>query len=156
MMKDYKEKLKVTRVVFAIAAVVLIAFSILAVLSECDVIQITPVTGDGHWHSRWRGFICGASVGIAAYIIFGLVRISKALGNEKKLKKLYIEENDERQHQIWTSARALSMQIFLTFGIVVGIILGYFNVTVSITILSCVTIHAVIGILCKLYYSRKY
>ena len=155
-MKDYKEKLKVTRVIFTIATLILIAFSILAVLCECGVIDFAPVAGDGHWHSRWRGFICGASVGIAGYIIIGLVRISKALGNEKKLKALYIEENDERQHQIWTSARALSMQIFLTFGIVTGIVLGYFNVTVSITILSCVTIHAVIGMLCKLYYSRKY
>ncbi len=155
-MKEYKEKLKVTRVIFTIAAVILIAFSILAVLCECGVIDFAPVAGDGHWHSRWRGFICGASVGIAGYIIIGLVRISKALSNEKKLKQLYIEENDERQHQIWTSARALSMQIFLTFGIVAGIVLGYFNVAVSITILSCVTIHAVIGMLCKLYYSRKY
>ena len=155
-MKDYKEKLKLTRVIFAIAALIILTFSVLAILSECGVIRITPLTGDEHWHSLWRGFICGASIGITAYIILGLVRIFKAIHNEKKLKELYIQENDERQHQIWTSARALSMQIFLTFGFVAGIVLGYFNVTVSITVLSCVTVHALIGILCKLYYSRKY
>lgn len=155
-MKEYKEKLKTTRVILAIAVLILFAFTVLSVLSECGVIHFAPVAGDGHWQSRWRGFVCGASVGIGAMILVGLIRISKAMGDEKELKKLYVKENDERQRQIYISARSLAMQIFLIFGLVAGIVVGYFNVAVSITVLACVTIHSLIGLMCKLYYSRKY
>ena len=84
------------------------------------------------------------------------LRISKALRSEKELKKLYVEVNDERQNQIFTSARATAMQFFLIGGLVAGIVAGYFSMTVSITILACVVIHSLLGIACKVYYSRKY
>ncbi len=155
-MKDFREKLKVTRTILVIAMGILLAFSTLFVLAEYGVIRLVPTAGDSHWQSLWRGFACGASVGIAACILVGLIRISKALRDEKKLKKLYVEETDERKHQIDTAAKALALQIFLTFGAVIGIVFGYFNVTVSITILSSVVALSVLVVLCRLYYSRKY
>ena len=155
-MKEYKEKLKVTKVVLTVAVTILFAFFVLMVLSESGLIDFAPVAGDGHWQSRWRGFICGVSVSLGGLIVIGLHRITVALKDENELKKRYVRENDERQKQVDISARSLAAQIFLTFGLVAGIVSGYFNVAVSITILSCVTVHAVIGMLCKLYYSRKY
>ena len=155
-MKEYKEKLKVTRVIYVIAAVIMIAFSILALLSESGVISISPAAGDSHWQSMWRGMVFGASFVMAILMVAWTIRISKALRSQEELKKLYVEVNDERKNQIYTSARALSMQVFLIFGLVAGIVAGYFNMTVSVTILSCMMIHSIIGIVCKLYYSRKY
>ena len=155
-MNEYKEKLKVSQRIYTVAAVLLMVFSILFLLSECGVIHIAPVTGDSHWQSMWRGLISGAAVGIAAFMLVGIIRISKALKDEKALKKLYIQDHDERQIQIWTAARATAMQIFLIGGLVSGIIAGYFNMTVSITILACAVIQAFLGGGCKLYYSRKY
>lgn len=154
-MKEYKEKLKVSQRIIAVAAVILMIFSILFLLSECGVINITPVTGDSHWQSRWRGFVSGASMGIAIFMLVSLLRMSKALRSEEALKKMYVRDHDERQIQIWTAARATSMQIFLIGGMVAGIVAGYFHMTVSITILASVFIHSLLGILCKLYYSRK-
>jgi uncharacterized membrane protein YjjP (DUF1212 family) len=84
------------------------------------------------------------------------IRISKALASEKELKKLYVEANDERQNQIFTSARSTAMLIFLIVGLAAGIVAGYFNMTVSITILACVFIHSLLGGACKLYYSKKF
>ena len=148
-MEQYKEKLKVSQRIYTVAAVLLMIFSI-------GIVNITPVTGDSHWQSRWRGFISGASVGIAVFMLMGIIRISKALKDEKALKKLYIQDHDERQIQIWTAARATAMQIFLIGGLVAGIVAGYFNMTVSITILACTVTQAFLGGGCKLYYSRKF
>ena len=155
-MEQYKEKLKVSQRIYTVAAVLLMIFSILFLLSECGIVNITPVTGDSHWQSRWRGFVSGASVGIAVFMLMGIIRISKALKDEKALKKLYIQDHDERQIQIWTAARATAMQIFLIGGLVAGIVAGYFNMPVSITILACTVTQAFLGGGCKLYYSRKF
>lgn len=155
-MEQYKEKLKVSQRIYTAAAVLLMIFSVLFLLSECGIVNITPITGDSHWQSRWRGFVSGASVGIAALMLMGIVRISKALKDEKALKKLYIQDHDERQIQIWTAARATAMQIFLIGGLVAGIVAGYFNMTVSVTILACVFIHSLLGGACKLFYNRKF
>ena len=72
------------------------------------------------------------------------------------MKKLYVQDHDERQIQIWTAARATSMQIFLIGGLVAGIVAGYFSMTVSVTILACVFTHSLIGGACKLYYNSKF
>lgn len=155
-MEQYKEKLRTTQKVYTAAALVLAAFSILFLLGEIGVINITPAVENSRWQSMWRGLVSGAGTGIAILILIGILRIGKALRDEKALKKLYVADHDERQIKIWTSARALSMQIFLIGGLVAGIVAGYFNMTVSITILACVAIHSFVALFCKLYYNRKF
>ena len=89
-------------------------------------------------------------------MIIGLIRSIRALKDETALKKMYVQANDERQIQIWTAARAQAMRTFILLGLAAGIIAGYFNITVSITIISCVVVHSVIGLLFKIYFSKKY
>ena len=60
-MESYREKLKLQNVVFAIGCVALALFSVLGFLGEAGVVKLAPSVGDGHWQSRWRGFISGAS-----------------------------------------------------------------------------------------------
>ena len=156
-MEQYKEKLKLQNAVIAIACFILTVFSFLSAAGEAGMIPaFTPAVADTHWQSLWRGFIMGAACGILVFMIIGLVRNIRALRSEKELKKLYIKDNDERQIKIWHSARAASMQVFLILGLVAGVIAGYFNMTVSITILACVMVQAWIGLGFKLYYNRKF
>jgi len=156
-MEQYKEKLKVQNTITACCCVILFLFVIVVVLAEAGIVPgFTPLAGDSHWHSKWRGFITGASCGILALMIVGLVRSIRAMKDEKKLKKMYVQDHDERTIQIWTAARAASMQVFVMLGLVAGIIAGYFSVTVSITIIACVFIHALMGGAFKLYYSKKF
>lgn len=155
-MEEYREKLKVQNIIIAIGCVVLALVSVLAVINELGVIHIMPATGDSHFASMWNGFVCGASAGLLGAMIFGLVRNIRAMNSEKELKKRYVKDHDERQIQIWTAARAASMQAFLILGLVAGIVAGYFNMTVSITIIACITINAFLGLGFKLYYSTKY
>ena len=68
-METYREKLKLQNVVFAIGCVVLALFSVLGFLGEAGVVKLAPSVGDGHWQSRWRGFISGASFGILVLLL---------------------------------------------------------------------------------------
>lgn len=156
-MEQYREKLKLQNMITAICCVIFLMIIVIGILAEIGVIPfLTPATGDSHWHSRWRGFIVGAATGILALMIIGLIRSIRALKDETALKKMYVQANDERQIQIWTAARAQAMRTFILLGLAAGIIAGYFNITVSITIISCVVVHSVIGLLFKIYFSKKY
>lgn len=155
-MEQFKEKLKIENRITAILCVILAVFTVLGFVAEAGLVQLTPISGDSHWQSMWRGMLSGASFGVLALMLFGLIRGSAALKDEKKLKKLYIKANDERQQQIWTAARASSMQVSLLIGLVAGMIIGYFNMIIGITVLAVETIHALIGGCFKLYYNRKY
>lgn len=155
-MEQYREELKVSCRITAVFCVILALFTVLGFVAEAGLVQLTPVAGDSHWQSMWRGMVSGASFGVLALMVFGLVRALQALKDEKKLKKLYVEANDERQIKIWTSARAAAMQITLLAGLVAGLIISFFNMTIGITILALETIHAVVAFGCKVYYSRKF
>ena len=155
-MNEFRDKLKIQNLTIGICCFVLAAFSFLAAAGEAGLINfMQPAVEDSHWQSMWRGFITGASTGILILMITFLVRNIIALCDEQKLKKLYVKETDEREIQIWISARSASMQIFLMGGLVAGIVAGYFNITVSITIIACIFIHSILGFLCMLYYRIK-
>lgn len=155
-MEQFKQRLKVENRITAVLCVILAVFSVLGFAAEAGWVELTPVNGGSHWQSMWRGMISGASMGVLGLMIFGLVRGIRALKDEKKLKKLYIEANDERQIQIWTSARATSMQVTLLIGLVAGLIIGYFNMAVGITVLAVESLHAFIAFGFKLYYNKKF
>lgn len=154
-MENYKEKLKVSCWITAVLCLILVGFGIFCFCAEAGLVELTPVAGDSHWQSRWRGFMSGASVGVAIYMVIGLLKSIRALKDEKKLKALYVKEHDERTQAIYTSARAAAMQLSTGLGLVAVMITGYFNITVSLTILGCVWFLAISGVAFKFYYSKK-
>ena len=155
-MEQYKEKLKITNVFLAIGCIILAIFAILAIGSELGWFHILkPMAGDSHWQSAWFGFVTGASCGIFALMLVYLIRNKRAVKDEKKLKKLYVKEHDERTIQILTLARNTAMQILLLGGLVAVVIAGYFSITVSLTILGCIFVSSITSLLLVAYYSKK-
>lgn len=155
-MEQFKEKLKVTNIFLIIGCVILAFFAVLAIGSELGWFHfLNPLAGDSHWHSGWFGFITGASCGIFGFMLAGLIRNCQALKDEKKLKKLYVKEHDERTLQIVTLARNTAMQILLLGGLVAAVIAGYFSIAVSITILACILAASLTSLLLVGYYSKK-
>lgn len=154
-METYREKLKLQNVVFAIGCVALALFSVLGFLGEAGVVKLAPSVGDGHWQSRWRGFISGASFGILVLLLTGLIRNLRALKDEKKLKKLYIKESDERQAQIVANALCAAMRATLILGLAAVIVAGYFSMTVSVTLLVTVLLVSLMTLAFKLYFGKN-
>lgn len=149
-MKNYREKLKITNWMLAVAVALLAAVQILAWLRV-----IKPVAGDSYWMDRWNGFIAGAAFGVMALFLFGLIRNLLALRSEEKLKKQYAKDNDERTIEIARLAQSAGVQIGLIGMLVAVVVSGYFSMTVSLTCLVCVFAQSVIVGLAKLYYHRK-
>ena len=155
-MELFRDKLKMQNLVIAICCFILAVFSFLAAAGQAGIIGfMEPATDNTHWQSMWRGIITGMSFGIMIVMITFLVRNILALRDEKKLKKLYVETNDEREIQIWTAARSTAMQLFLLVGVVAAIVAGYFSMTVSITIIVCMFLQSMTGLFCMLYYRIK-
>jgi len=155
-MENYKEKLKKETIILSICLVILTAFSILGFAAEAGLVPLTPAAGDSHWQSMWRGFMSGAAMGVGGLMLFGLIRNLLAMKDEKKLRKLYVKTHDERQTQLFHNARSAAMSVFLIFGLIAVIVTGYFNTTVSITLLVCVLSCSVTCMLFKLYYNKKF
>ena len=155
-MELFRDKLKMQNLVIAICCFILAVFSFLAAAGQAGIIGfMEPATDNSHWQSMWRGIITGMSFGIMIVMIAFLIRNILALQDEKKLKKLYVETNDEREIQIWTAARSTAMQLFLMVGVVAAIVAGYFSMTVSITIIVCMFLQSMTGLFCMLYYRIK-
>ena len=155
-MEQYKEKLKFQNVIFGIGCMVLAVFAILAIGSELGWFRILhPATSDEHWKSTWYGYIFGSTIGVFAVLLAGLIRNIRALKDESKLKKLFVEAHDERNIQVQTLARNTAMQILLCLGLVATIISGYFSITVSITIFVCIWVSSSVSLLLTWYYSSK-
>ena len=155
-MELFRDKLKMQNLVIAICCFILAVFSFLAAAGQAGIIGfMEPATDNTHWQSMWRGIITGMSFGIMIVMIAFLIRNILALRDEKKLKKLYVETNDEREIQIWTAARSTAMQLFLLVGVVAAIVAGYFSMTVSITIIVCMFLQSMTGLFCMLYYRIK-
>ena len=155
-MELFREKLKVQNLAIAMCCFILAIFSFLAAAGQAGIIGfMQPATDNSHWQSMWRGIVTGMSTGIMIVMIAFLIRNILALKDEKKLKKLYVETNDEREIQIWTAARSTAMQIFLMVGVVAAIVAGYFSMTISITIIACMFLQSITGLLCMFYYRSK-
>ena len=151
-MEQYKEKLKKQNIVLTLCSTVLLLCSALALASEMGLVDIAPSFPEKHWMSMWRGFVGGASTGLFALTAFALIRNLFAMRDEKKLKKLYVKTHDERTIQLFHNARSAAMSVFL----IAVIVTGYFNPTISITILVCVMVCSSLCMWFKLYYEKKY
>ena len=154
-MEQYKAKLKSDTVLTAILALILLTVSILAIVNEMGYIGLfTPIAGDSHWHSRWNGFITGASVGLNIFMIVAIIRNIRAMNDDHALKKLYVKTNDERSGEITKSAQAAAYRSALYMKLVAVVVAGYFSITVSLTILACLWVTALLGAAYKFYFNK--
>ena len=155
-MEQYKEKLKIQNVVMGIGCIILAVFAILAVGSELGWFSILhPTTGDSHWKSTWYGYVFGASIGIFSAMLGYLIRNIHAMMNDEKLKELYVKEHDERTIRIQTLAGNTTMKCLLWIGLVATVIAGYFSITVSTTILTCVSVSSAVNLIFIAYYNKR-
>lgn len=100
-------------------------------------------------------FGSGICWGIAAVMLFNVIRYQSSLKNEEKLKKLYIEENDERQKLIEAKIGKTSNSISIMSLVLAMIISNFFNQTVFYTLLAAVMFIVLIQLTLKAYYNKK-
>lgn len=155
-MEQYKNNLKVQNVisgVIALAAAAVVALGFSGVVDSHFI--LTPSYQNEHWAGFWNGLYSGMAFWICLLSIICIVRNCLALRSEKKLKKMYVKENDERTHAIWAKSGGQSYW-FVAGGMMTAIVVsGYFNPVVCLTILGCLLYFCLVRLGLKLYYSKK-
>lgn len=97
------------------------------------------------------GFASAASIGI----VFLIVRYSKAVNDEEKLRLLYNQEHDERMSAIRSKAGVPMVLVLSLVLVFVGMIAGYYNQTVFFTLELAALGQLLISAAVKFYYKAK-
>lgn len=103
-----------------------------------------------------KGFHTGAFIGAELCFVFFLAKYIKASKNDAELKKLYIEENDERSGLIIQSASTLSVVMILAGLAIASVIAGFFNSLIFYTLLATLLFVLIVFFALWMYYSKKH
>ena len=129
----------------------------LVLLSDIGIIPVfTTQVPDCRWQDIWYTIIRSVTLTTAALMIFADRRYKKALKDERFLKKIRVQENDERENTIMIYARSAGCQVALIIGFVGAIVTGYFSMTVSITLWVFTVIQAIIVGIFQSHYRRRF
>ncbi len=146
-MEKFRAKIQKRVLILSLTAIFTAAVYLLLV---SGLIMDTPSVPD-----FVRGFNMGAFSGVELVLVFFTVKYSVSMKNEAALKKLYIEENDERRKMIFQKTGAVGMTLFIILSAIGAIIAGFFNQTVFFTLIGTTALGSLIRGVCKLYYHNK-
>lgn len=146
-MENYKAKVK-KRVTLLSLTDIFIA--VIYILLISGAVMDTPSVPD-----FVKGYNAGAFIGLELVLIFFTVKYFVSMNNETALKKLYIEENDERRKLIMQKTGNVGMVLCTVLLAIATIISGFFNQTVFYTLLGATFLCGLIRLACKLYYHNK-
>ena len=111
--------------------------------------------------SRWiaesnaTNFIWGGCIGGAFVALVVLARQRKALKDDEKLRKMYIEEHDERQQAIRAKA-GQPMVIYLSLGLAMtAAVVFFFNEVVAATLALAAVAQMLVSLIVKLVCMKR-
>ena len=107
------------------------------------------------YETKAVSFILGACLGIMLLILIHIRKYTMAIKYDEGMRKLYIEENDERHKFILSKTGGHAIDIVVC-GLALGaIISGFFNEVVFFTLLGATIYTALVKGCLKIYYSKK-
>lgn len=144
-MEDYKKTIKRRRTLFILIALIAAGIGIY------DGLIMNSIQSDNIVFS----FQCGLAIGIGFLATIKLFRYSKVLKDDMQLKIEYNKENDERSKSIRSKAGMPMLMITSGLILLAGVIAGYFNELIFITLIVVAVCQLTIGTVAKVYYIRK-
>jgi len=146
-MKKFQEKVR-RRIIFVSILFCLFATYIIILLFFKDNL---PGLSDNN-----RMFQLGFFSSIELLMIIGLIKHIRALKNKEKLKKLYIEENDERTILIMQKSGDWGIAISIIGLALGGIIASFFDQTIFLTLIGATLFLSFVKFFLKKLFSYKY
>ncbi|MGL4608033.1 MAG: hypothetical protein ACRCU3_11280 [Eubacteriaceae bacterium] len=114
------------------------------------------VMTDDHFLDFIHGAQTGVFVGVQLLAIVMLGKYIGGLRDEKKLRKIYIDEHDERNKFIRDKIGIIGFDLGLV-GITIGLIIsGFFSRVVFFTLGGVLVFLVLIKACCKIYFYKKY
>jgi len=109
---------------------------------------------NGHVESFMIGFQVGLFSAGVLIAIFNIYSCIKALKSEVECKKLYIKENDERDKAIKSRITCIAFQSTIGVLLVAGIVMGFYDMTVFVTLLSVLMFMCVMMVVLKVIFYK--
>ena len=100
------------------------------------------------------GMIYGAVSGALVTAVFNIARMYSALHNEEKLKKMYIEETDERNIMLNKETGNTALIISLVCISFASVIASFFNIGISIALAAAACFTTMVTVVVKIYYNK--
>ena len=147
-MERYKKTLK-TRLVAIISGTA-------AFIAANFALMAFDVRVQGHSTDYSRGFQTGMATGFVILCIAVIIRYISVLRNEEKMKKLYVEETDERKLMIYQKSGSMGMNIVMAGLAAAAVFAAYFDFAVFVTLMCASLFVSLIRFALKLYYMNKY
>lgn len=130
-------------------------FLVIVLLLTCFEGFSIVQTGEGTVETgRVMGFQAGLLFGMAMIALMNIVKLRNCLKDDKKLKLLQHEEQDERKKLIRSKAGMPMLLINSILILLAAIIAGHINMTVFYTLICVAMGQLLIGVGLKLYYSK--
>lgn len=155
-MDKYKIRIKkrmIFEIIGAIAFLPVAVYTLIRYWNIDSAMTGTPVKEFiGGFFNGVRG---AAVIGFVSYLGITFVKNMLAIKNEEKLKKMYIEENDERVLAINEHSSRVTFNITMYIILVVCVITGLFNATISLTLLAVWIFILITRIIKIIIYNNK-
>ncbi|GAA0180152.1 hypothetical protein SH2C18_28960 [Clostridium sediminicola] len=103
-----------------------------------------------------HGFQVGIFIGIQILIVIQIKKYNTALKSKDALKKLYIEEHDERTKLIKDKIGGMGLNLCICGIGAATVTAGFFSKIVFITLLSVLIYTVLVKGFFKVYYRKKY
>lgn len=110
--------------------------------------------GDQRAADFLSGFQVGLLITLTVAEVYYLMRYVTALSDDKKLKKLYYEEHDERKLYIEQISGQKSQHITIVILIVAAVLVGYYSIEAFVALVAAVAVTGLVGIGVKIYYEK--
>ena len=137
-MENFKKTLKKRFIAYiTLAALLLTVNAVLVILNALEILK--PVATS-------MGTVYGASIGACVVLLKYAIDAKKALKDEKRFKKLYVANTDERMLFIEKSTSKLATNVFLVILGIAAIIFTYINETIYYTLFYVFIIYLIINI----------
>ena len=101
-------------------------------------------------------FQLGLFEGLLFLGLLGIYKYSKALKDEQMLKKLYIQEHDERKMMIKQKVGQSSLITIVLLLVMITCVSAYMDMVVTKTLICVIYGILFITLILKIYYSKKY
>lgn len=153
-LEEYRRKLR-RNLVLGTAA--FFAFIALFVILQLSLSAFIPTESEGSGPSDFlTGYRLGAFIGLEGCLAVYLISVIATLRSEKRLRKMWIQDNDERKQAIASKASAstwVASLVCLTAGLIVS---SFFSMTVFLTLIGVLMIMLICFVVSMIVYQSKY
>ncbi|HHT14315.1 MAG TPA: hypothetical protein GXZ86_00380 [Clostridiales bacterium] len=129
-------------------------FSLLILIAAALGVYDTFFASEQIKASPMFNFQLGLTAALALMSLVGIFYNKLVLDDEQKLKKQYYKENDERMKAVKAKAGLPAVWVYSALMIVAGMIVGYFNELIFITLIAAAVVQLLLASVIQLIYQK--